>query len=87
MSKTRSIFIIGIALLLMLASLQMGSTRAMFSDVATSTGNTFTAGIWYQADEGTTPDEGATPDEDTTPDEGTDLPPTTIPTSKLVSPA
>jgi predicted ribosomally synthesized peptide with SipW-like signal peptide len=51
MNKTRAIFILGIALMLMLASMQLGGTGAHFSDTETATGNTFQAWVWQQADD------------------------------------
>ena len=46
MSGKSAIFILGIALMLVLGSMQVGGSGTYFSDTRTSTGNTLTAGIW-----------------------------------------
>ena len=45
MSRKRSIFVLGLALLLTVASMQVGSTGTYFRDTETSSSNTFTAWV------------------------------------------
>ena len=50
MSKVRIIFVLSIAILLVMASMDVGGSRAYFSDTET-TSVTITSWVWHDADD------------------------------------